>query len=178
MCFQTGPKIRCRTGLLCKCNFFVVRGHKTVYRRHFKKFKKMLDFLVALVYYSDSTVMLGGELMQYDSKTPIYLQVVNSIKADIVNGNLKCGDKLPSGRDLAIKYTINPNTSARVYQELELQGACFTKRGMGTYVTEDASVIQKFKKEMAQNALDDFLRSIKELGITKEEAIEMIREHG
>ncbi len=115
--------------------------------------------------------------MQYDSKTPIYLQVVNAIKADIVTGNLKCGEKLPSGRDLAVKYTINPNTSARVYQELEAQGACFTKRGMGTYVTEDTSMIEKFKKEMAQNALDDFLMSISKLGISKEEAIDLLREH-
>ena len=114
--------------------------------------------------------------MQYDSKTPIYLQVVNAIKADIVTGNLKCGEKLPSGRDLAVKYTINPNTSARVYQELEAQGACFTKRGMGTYVTEDTSMIEKFKKEMAQNALDDFLMSISKLGISKEEAIDLLRE--
>ncbi|MCR4851748.1 MAG: GntR family transcriptional regulator [Lachnospiraceae bacterium] len=115
--------------------------------------------------------------MQYDSKIPIYLQVVNAIKADIVTGNLKCGEKLPSGRDLAVKYTINPNTSARVYQELEAQGACFTKRGMGTYVTEDTSMIEKFKKEMAQNALDDFLMSISKLGMSKEEAIDLLREH-
>ncbi|MCR4787228.1 MAG: GntR family transcriptional regulator [Lachnospiraceae bacterium] len=115
--------------------------------------------------------------MLYDSKTPIYLQVVNAIKADIVNGKIQCGEKLPSGRELAIKYTINPNTSARVYQELENQGACFTRRGMGTYATEDPMMIEKFKKEMAETALEEFLRSIKELGINKEEAIDMIKEH-
>ncbi|MCR4991397.1 MAG: GntR family transcriptional regulator [Lachnospiraceae bacterium] len=115
--------------------------------------------------------------MQYDSKAPIYLQVVNAIKADIVNGTLKCGDKLPSGRDLAMQYTINPNTSARVYQELEAQGACFTKRGMGTYVTEDTEMIKKFKEEMAEEALSVFLRSMKELGITTDESIEMVRSH-
>jgi len=115
-------------------------------------------------------------MLKYETNAPIYLQVVDAIKLDIINGKLKAGDKLPSGRDLAIQYTINPNTAARVYQELERQEICFTKRGMGTFVTEDHQKIIECRKQMADETLQRFLIGLKELGITKEEAIEMINE--
>ena len=114
--------------------------------------------------------------MNFNSNAPIYLQVVDAIKLDIINGRLQAGDKLPSGRDLAVQYTINPNTAARVYQELERQEICFTKRGMGTFVTEDQERIKLCKSQMAEDTLTSFLISLKELGITKDEAIEMINE--
>jgi GntR family transcriptional regulator len=113
--------------------------------------------------------------MQYDSKTPIYMQVIDSIKLDIINERIRTGEKLPSSRDLAVQYTINPNTAARVYQELEREGVCYTKRGMGTFVTDDESKIKECRHEMAQGCLSEFLKSISELGISREEAIEMIK---
>lgn len=113
--------------------------------------------------------------MQYDSKTPIYIQVINAIKLDIINERIKPGEKLPSSRDLAVQYTINPNTAARVYQELEREGVCYTKRGMGTFVTDEKETIIQCRHEMAQSCLNDFLKNISELGISREEAIEMIK---
>ena len=71
--------------------------------------------------------------MEYNSSLPIYLQAANSIKQDIVTGKLSPGARLPSVRDLAVEYTINPNTVSRVYKELEMEGVCFTRRGMGTF---------------------------------------------
>ena len=66
--------------------------------------------------------------MEYNPALPIYLQAANSIKRDIVTGKLPPGAKLPSVRDLAVEYTINPNTVSRVYKELESEGACFCHR--------------------------------------------------
>ena len=77
--------------------------------------------------------------MQYDPNTPIWLQVMTLLKTDIVTGKSAPGSKLPGGRDLALKYTINPNTAARVYQELEKAGLCETRRGLGTFVTKNGS---------------------------------------
>ena len=59
--------------------------------------------------------------MEYNSSLPIYLQAANSIKQDIVTGKLSPGARLPSVRDLAVEYTINPNTVSRVYKELLYQ---------------------------------------------------------
>lgn len=69
--------------------------------------------------------------MEYNSSLPIYLQAANSIKQDIVTGKLSPGARLPSVRDLAVEYTINPNTVSRVYKELEMEGVCFTRRRDG-----------------------------------------------
>lgn len=112
--------------------------------------------------------------MKYTNSAPIYLQVVDSIKEKIITGVLTPGDRLPSGRDLALEYTINPNTAARVYQTLEQEQICYTKRGLGTFVTEDPERIRVLREEMAQNLLDAFLTGISRLGISREEAIQMI----
>lgn len=113
--------------------------------------------------------------MEFQSALPIYLQVMAFIKRDIVTGTLKPGEKLPSVRDTAIHYSINPNTVSRVYRELEQEGVSFTKRGMGTFVTEDEQRIRQMRSEMAKDLVDNFLEGIGQLGITVREAIELIQ---
>lgn len=102
--------------------------------------------------------------MEYNPALPIYLQAANSIKRDIVTGKLPPGAKLPSVRDLAVEYTINPNTVSRVYKELESEGVCFTRRGMGTFVTEDPGKVDQMKEEMAGTLIRDFLEGMEQLG--------------
>ena len=55
--------------------------------------------------------------MQYDANTPIWLQVMDRIMTDIVTGALAPGEKLPGGRDMAVKFSINPNTAAREFTD-------------------------------------------------------------
>lgn len=114
--------------------------------------------------------------MQFKSNIPIYLQVVDEIKKQIVNGSLKPGDKLPSARELASLYTINPNTAARVYNELELQHITFTKRGLGTFVTEDQQLLEQFRQEMANALIDEFLTHIHAIAYPKEALLQKIEE--
>ena len=105
--------------------------------------------------------------MEYNPALPIYLQAANSIKRDIVTGKLPPGAKLPSVRDLAVEYTINPNTVSRVYKELESEGVCFTRRGMGTFVTEDPG-------KVAGTLIRDFLEGMEQLGFSRSEAIALL----
>lgn len=114
--------------------------------------------------------------MEFNAALPIYLQVVTMIKRDIVTGELQLGAKMPSVRDMAMQYTINPNTVSRVYKELEHEGICFTKRGLGTFVTEEQEKVEQLKKEMAGELMEEFLTGMKKLGIFEEEAILMIKE--
>lgn len=67
--------------------------------------------------------------MEYNSSLPIYLQAANSIKQDIVTGKLSPGARLPSVRDLAVEYTINPNTVSRVYKELRWKASALPDAG-------------------------------------------------
>jgi GntR family transcriptional regulator len=68
--------------------------------------------------------------------TPLYAQLERAIRASIVAGRLKVGDKLPTVRQLAVDLRINANTVAKVYAELERAGVLATQRGIGTFVRD------------------------------------------
>ncbi|MCD7818809.1 MAG: GntR family transcriptional regulator [Lachnospiraceae bacterium] len=115
--------------------------------------------------------------MEFNAATPIYLQVMTSIKRDIVTRRIRPGEKLPSVRELAVQYSINPNTVSRVYRELELEHVCFTRRGMGTFVTEDAELVTRLRNDMAEELVREFLAGIRQLGMDDEEAIRLLKLH-
>lgn len=112
--------------------------------------------------------------MDFKTEIPIYLQVMRLIKRDIVTGTISPGQKLPSVRDLAVHYTINPNTASRVYRELENENICFTRRGMGTFATDSTERIQEMKEEMAQGLIQQFIEGMAQLGFTFDETITLI----
>lgn len=103
------------------------------------------------------------------------MQVIQEIKKELIRGNLSLGCKLPSARDLAIRYQINPNTANRVYREMELQELCFTKRGIGTFVTEDEQKLMRVREEMAKEYMTTFLIGMRDLGLQEEEVISLIQ---
>lgn len=113
--------------------------------------------------------------MQFDPMTPIWLQIAVKIKQQVASGRLAPGAKLPGGRDLAIEYGINPNTAARIYQELEREGVCLTRRGLGTFVTEEETRIRALRDELSRKAVERFLEDLKGLGLGREEAAELIQ---
>jgi GntR family transcriptional regulator len=68
-------------------------------------------------------------------RTPIYAQLERALRAAIATGRLAAGDQLPTVRQLAVELSINANTVARVYAELERAGILETRRGVGTFVS-------------------------------------------
>lgn len=114
--------------------------------------------------------------IQFDDKIPIYLQIMDLIKGDIILRKIKEGDKLPSVRELASELKVNPNTLQRAYQELEREGITYTQRGMGTFVTTDKNVISGMKKEMAKSVIDNFIDGMRKLGFDSDEIIAAVTE--
>lgn len=127
-----------------------------------------------LVYYFINTLVQRRNNMDFKTEIPIYLQVMRQIQRDIVTGTISPGQKLPSVRELAVHYTINPNTASRVYRELENENICFTRRGMGTFATDSTERIQKMKEEMAQGLIRQFIEGMAQLGFSFEETITLI----
>ncbi len=113
--------------------------------------------------------------MRYDPMLPIYLQVMRDLEQEMVTGRLNPGDKMPSGRELAVKYEINPNTAQRVYQELEAEGLVETRRGLGTFVVEDAQKLAGLRSQLAADVVRKYLTDMAKLGFSHEEACEYIR---
>jgi len=68
-------------------------------------------------------------------RTPIYAQLDRALRAAIATGRLTAGDQLPTVRQLAVELSVNANTVARVYAELERAGILETRRGVGTFVS-------------------------------------------
>lgn len=114
--------------------------------------------------------------IEFDNNLPIYIQIMNYIKGEIVTGKLKPGDKILSVRELASELQINPNTIQRTFQELEREEIVETRRGMGRYVTSEEAKIMTIKKEMAKEVLDRFIRGMKELGFEGEEIVSVVTE--
>jgi GntR family transcriptional regulator len=67
--------------------------------------------------------------------TPIYAQLERGLRAAIATGRLRPGDQLPTVRQLAVDLSINANTVARVYAELERAGVLETRRGVGSFIS-------------------------------------------
>jgi DNA-binding transcriptional regulator YhcF (GntR family) len=117
---------------------------------------------------------MGGDLVEFDNSTPIYIQIMTILKKSIITGKILPGEKLPSTRELALKYNINPNTSSRVYKEMEREGVCFTKRGLGTFASESNDKIEEIRNEIASKLINDFIKGMSELGYTNEMLINII----
>jgi GntR family transcriptional regulator len=108
---------------------------------------------------------------------PIYLQIVEQIKRSVAMGRIKPEEGLPSVRQLAMDLTINPNTVARAYLELEHEGVIYKRQGQGTFVAAqgvDASRRERLKAVagMLERAISEAIES----GMTPEEIGELYRE--
>jgi GntR family transcriptional regulator len=88
----------------------------------------------------------------WNDNTPIYRQLKERVVAMMLEGSLKPGDALPSVRQVAAEYQLNPITVSRAYQELADENLVEKRRGLGMYVTEDA------KSKLLANEREHFLR--------------------
>ncbi|MFZ5974396.1 MAG: GntR family transcriptional regulator [Bacillota bacterium] len=107
--------------------------------------------------------------IEFDERSPIYLQIVNELKAKIAVGRINCRERLPSVREMAKEYGVNPNTMQRVYHRLERDGVCFSNRGTGTFVRDDKSLVTRLRQEMADRLVGNFLLDMEKIGLSGEE---------
>ena len=118
-----------------------------------------------------------SDRMEYNTASPIYLQVINELKKRMVKGELKPGEKMPSNRELAVLFKVNQNTAARIYREMESMGLCYTKRGIGTFVSEEDDMISGLKKEMAEELVRNFMQEMEDLVFQKGDIIDRIADY-
>lgn len=110
---------------------------------------------------------------QFQSNTPIYLQLVNNFKHRIVSGELTPGSKLDSVRELALYFEVNPNTMQRALAELERDGLVFAERTIGRFITKDKELIIKMRESVAQEIIDQFILQMSSLGFSSQESINL-----
>ena len=112
-------------------------------------------------------------------RTPIYAQLDRALRAAIATGRLTTGDQLPTVRQLAVELSINANTVARVYAELERAGILETRRGVGTFV--NATPAQAHPPKQHERRLRAFVTRVladaAEAGFTVDDLLEAIQSH-
>lgn len=113
--------------------------------------------------------------MQFENNIPIYIQLVEAMKLQIISGQLKPGDRIPSVRELAMVHKVNPNTMQKALLELETTGLIYTERTNGKFVTEDETLIAKHKKQYADALAERYLAAMADLGFDLEAAASYIR---
>jgi DNA-binding transcriptional regulator YhcF (GntR family) len=113
---------------------------------------------------------------KFDNNIPIYIQISNIIKLQIVTKQLKSGDKLPTVRDLAETAGVNPNTVQRALSDLEAEGFVYSVRTTGRFVTDNVELIQKTRVELAQQELDSFVTNMLDLGFEKIDLVAQLEE--
>lgn len=116
--------------------------------------------------------------VNFKSGVPVYLQIVEQVKAAAASGTLRPGDPLPSVRALAEELRINRNTAARAYAELESEGIIETRQGSGCFIKANgASPLRKaVRSERLAEALDAVIIQAHHLRIDDQEIEQLLRE--
>ncbi|GEK88686.1 DNA-binding transcriptional regulator YhcF, GntR family [Alkalibacterium putridalgicola] len=110
----------------------------------------------------------------FNKRDPIYLQVIQYFKRQIVSGEFDPGDEMPSRRQLANQLKINPNTVQRAYSEMEEQRLIYTEPNRPSRVTADASVLNQLKREWLDQAVNTFVSAIDPIDIPLDDIVHLI----
>lgn len=112
--------------------------------------------------------------ISFDNQTPIYVQIMDEIKRGIILGKYTAGQKLPSVREFAMQFNVNPNTIQKALFELEWVGLIVTERTNGKYVTKDQNVLSNLKYSMVDKIIENYFNSMQKIGIDRTQAIKLI----
>lgn len=114
-----------------------------------------------------------------NDNTPLFLQIKAWIEDHILRDEWQSGSQLPSVRELSAEFGVNPNTIARTYERLTLDGTVRSARGVGFFVAEEAksAIIKQRKEEFYNEQMPAFIQQMLLLGITPNEIQEQYNKH-
>lgn len=106
--------------------------------------------------------------MEFKENQAIYLQIANHFFENILQKKWQAGDKIPSIRDMAVQFEVNPNTTMRTFNFLQDKGIIFNKRGLGYYLSDEgyARTVDLKKEQFIKEELPSLFRSMSLLGLS------------
>lgn len=113
----------------------------------------------------------------FDNNMPIYIQISNIIKLQIVTNQLQSGDQLPTVRDLAEKAGVNPNTVQRALSDLESEGFVYSVRTTGRFVTDNQELITSTRQHLANKEVENFVTNMLNLGFKQTELPQQLEDY-
>ena len=115
-------------------------------------------------------------MIQFDKRLPVYEQIIDYVKKQIVSGEWELGRELPSRREFASQLQVNPNTVQRAFREMKEMGLISTGNNVMSRVTDNPELIGQLKQEMLQEAIQIFADSIYPLHVSNEEVMEQLEQ--
>lgn len=112
----------------------------------------------------------------FSKDRPIYLQLMEQIKLQILSGTYPCGEPLPSVRELATQAAVNPNTMQKALSSLEQEGLLVGSRTSSRSVTSDETLIRTMREEIADGIINDCHDALLQLGFTEKECIAFMKD--
>lgn len=112
--------------------------------------------------------------INFNSRDPIYLQVMEYFKTLLIADHLQLGEELPSRRQIARDLNINPNTVQRAFKEMEEKGWIYTEPNRPSRVTQNPEVVDEIKQDFVHTAIKKFVGSIQTIDISYEEVSRLL----
>jgi len=103
----------------------------------------------------------------FNDREPVYIQIAEHIKAVLASGEIGPGSRVPSVRELAAGFGVNPNTVQKALKELESSGYLFSERTSGRFITDDVDKLQELKSKIPGKLVKKFIADMAALGIEK-----------
>lgn len=110
----------------------------------------------------------------FQDNIPIYIQICNQIKEQIIRGDLRDGDKLPSIREYSSTYEVTNLTIQRAMQQLEQDGIIQARKGVGSFVLDGSRDL--LAKHMIERITKDFVTKMKNMGLANIDIIKLLKE--
>ena len=107
-------------------------------------------------------------MIEFKDNQAIYLQIADQFVENIIQKKWKSGERLPSVRETAVEFEVNPNTTMRTFSYLQDQGIIYNKRGLGYFVADDGyeKTMALKKEQFIQEELPTLFKSMELLGLT------------
>lgn len=131
------------------------------------------------MYELSNTVVMGMvsfEAFRTVDGTPVYLQIINFIKRGAIAGTIQDGDELPSRRVLSALLGINPNTVQKAFHMLEEEHLMESRTGAKSCMTLPPDTLDALRREVLSDELRAMARTLRQLGISREEALRLIEQ--
>ena len=120
--------------------------------------------------------MVSFEAFRAVDGAPVYLQIINFIKRGAIAGTIRDGDELPSRRVLSALIGINPNTVQKAFHILEEEHLMESRTGAKSCMTLPPDTLDALRREVLSDELRAMARTLRQLGISKEEALRLIEQ--
>jgi GntR family transcriptional regulator len=108
------------------------------------------------------------------SGVPIYVQLVEQVKRSVAIGALAAGERLPTVKQLAVDLTVNPNTVARAYRDLEREGVIETSPGRGSFVSADVPAARRAVADVSSASFESAVREAKSIGLSRDDVAAIV----